>query len=101
MSRAAISAEWRGAGEGADGGNDMGSTISVLICWSGERSRVAGQFLRSWLPRVVQAADPWMSDLDVEKGSRWFEEVAGALESAKVGICCLTPENLNAPWLLF
>jgi hypothetical protein len=42
-----------------------------------------------------------MSDLDVEKGSRWFEEVAGALESAKVGICCLTPENLNAPWLLF
>ena len=28
--------------------------------------------MRSWLPKVIQVAKPFMSDVDAEKGSRWF-----------------------------
>jgi hypothetical protein len=79
----------------------MSETCNVFICWSGKRSRFVAEFLRGWLRVVIQAARPWMSEVDAEAGSRWFDEVARALEDAKVGICCLTPENLNTPWLLF
>jgi hypothetical protein len=42
-----------------------------------------------------------MSESDIEKGSRSLNEIASALSGIKVGILCLTPENLEAPWLLF
>jgi len=36
---------------------------------------------------------------EIEKGSRSYEEIARALEGMKVGIICLTPENLTSEWL--
>jgi hypothetical protein len=42
-----------------------------------------------------------MSETDIEKGSRGLSEVGSALEGTKVGISCLTPENLTAPWILY
>lgn len=79
----------------------MSQPYNVFISWSGERSRVVAQKLREWLPRVVQAAKPWMSDADIAKGSRGLNELAKALYSMRVGVTCLSPDNLEAPWLLF
>lgn len=79
----------------------MDSVYNVFISWSGERSRLVAEKLRGWLPRVVQAAKPWMSDADIEKGSRGISELTKVLYNTKVGIVCLTPENLGTPWLLF
>lgn len=42
-----------------------------------------------------------MSSEDVEKGARWAGDIASQLREARVGILCLTHENLHAPWLLF
>lgn len=42
-----------------------------------------------------------MSATDIDKGTRWREEVGTALDTMKAGIICLTPENLSAEWLLF
>jgi len=42
-----------------------------------------------------------MSATDIEKGSRGLDEVGRALEGMKVGIICLTPENLAAAWILY
>lgn len=42
-----------------------------------------------------------MSDSDVEKGSRWETAISQELEGAQVGIICLTPDNIKAPWILF
>jgi hypothetical protein len=42
-----------------------------------------------------------MSEEDIEKGSRGLEEIGKALEAMSVGIICLTPENLEKPWILF
>src|ERR1700684_2611083 len=74
---------------------------NVFISWSGERSIHIAEALRWWLKMVVQATKPFMSKTDIDKGSRWHIELAKALESMKVGIICLTPENLSASWLLF
>lgn len=77
----------------------MADTNNVFISWSGERSKRAAEALREWLGTVLQNARPWMSDTDIEKGSRSFDEIARALEGMKVGIICLTPENLTSEWL--
>lgn len=72
----------------------------VFLSWSGERSQAAAAVLCDWLPKVIQAIDPWKSG-DIDKGSRWSPEIADKLEASRVGIICVTPENRNAPWLLF
>jgi hypothetical protein len=74
---------------------------NVFISWSGERSKYVALALRDWLPMVLQAAKPFMSAADTVKGSRGLVELARVLEVTKVGILCLTPQNLSAPWLLF
>jgi hypothetical protein len=79
----------------------MANTYNVFISWSGARSKMAAEALREWLRLVLQRATPWMSDADIDKGSRGLEEVGRALEGMKVGIICLTPENLTEPWILY
>jgi len=75
--------------------------MKVFLSWSGETSRRLAEALREWLPAVLQAVEPWMSAEDVDKGARWSAQVAGELEQAKVGVLCLTRDNLAAPWVLF
>jgi hypothetical protein len=77
------------------------SKNNIFISWSGKRSLHAAEALRDWLPNVIQAAKPWMSERDIEKGTRGLSEVGKALEGMKVGIICLTPENLDTAWILY
>jgi len=44
---------------------------------------------------------PWMSDKDLPKGTRWNAEIGDKLGTSTVGVFCLTPDNLAAPWLNF
>lgn len=75
--------------------------MKVFISWSGERSQALAQAFREWLPNVIQAVQPWMSAADIEKGTRWSSDIAGQLEETRVGIVCLTPDSLEAPWIHF
>jgi hypothetical protein len=75
--------------------------MKVFISWSGERSKAVAQALRDWLPIVIQAVEPWMSETDIAKGARWGLDMARELDETRVGIFCFTRENLDAPWILF
>ena len=75
--------------------------MKVFISWSGERSQAVAEALREWLPNIIQTVSPWVSLADIEKGARWSTDIATQLEEYCVGLICLTPENLSAPWLLF
>lgn len=75
--------------------------MRVFISWSGERSRAIAEALRTWLPRVIQSVRPWMSQEDISAGSRWLAEVSSVLDTAQVGLLCVTPENQHNPWLVF
>ncbi|MEK7994196.1 MAG: TIR domain-containing protein [Planctomycetota bacterium] len=75
--------------------------MKVFISWSGDRSRCVGDVLRQWFPSVLQAVRPYFSPDDVAKGSRWSSDIAKELEASRVGLLVITPENQEAPWLLF
>ncbi len=74
--------------------------LQVFISWSGERSRLVAESMVDWLPRVLQASDPWMSK-QIQKGDRWSQRIGEKLADYHVGVICVTPENVAAPWLLF
>lgn len=75
--------------------------MKIFISWSGQRSKVVAEALRVWLARVIQRLEPWVSSEDIRAGARWQTEIAGVLTNTKVGILCLTPENLDSRWLHF
>ena len=75
--------------------------MKIFISWSGERSKSVANALHDWLPNVIQSLQPWMSESDIKKGARWGPDIASQLEEARVGLICLTPENLEEPWILF
>jgi len=72
----------------------------VFLSWSGARSKKVAEVFKSWLIQVIQAVEPWISS-DIDKGARWSPAIADQLEKSKIGIICLTKENLTAPWILF
>jgi hypothetical protein len=78
-----------------------GGPVKLFISWSGTTSLAVAKTLRDWLPRVVQAVKPWMSEADLEKGVRWESEIGFQLAQTKFGLFCLTPGNLDARWLNF
>lgn len=73
----------------------------VFISWSGKRSKAAAEAFRDWLPRVLQAIDPWMSESDIPPGAKWSDQLSDSLSKANFAILCVTPDNVNSPWLLF
>jgi hypothetical protein len=72
----------------------------VFVSWSGHRSKTVAEALESWLSQVIQAVEPWIS-VDIKKGARWGPEISERLEKSRVGIVCLTRENLESRWILF
>ena len=75
--------------------------MRVFISWSGERSKALAKAVNEWLPVILPDISPWMSEAEIQAGQRWSAEISKELESSNFGIICVTPENLNAPWLLF
>src|SRR5262245_21786408 len=75
--------------------------MKVFISWSGAKSKALANALREWIPNVIQFVDPWMSSEDIDKGARWSSDIADQLEKVRVGIICLTSDNLDSPWILF
>lgn len=75
--------------------------MRIFISWSGEQSRQIAEALRGWLPLVMQSLEPFLSSVDIRQGSRWGNEISSQLEGTNFGIVCLTPSNLEAPWIMF
>jgi TIR domain len=75
--------------------------MKVFISWSGDRSKAVADALYQWLPTIIQSVEPWMSEHDIDKGTRNIPAISKNLEETHFGLICLTPENLTAAWLLF
>jgi len=75
--------------------------MKVFISWSGDLSKNLAEIFRQWIPGVVQAARPYYSPDDITKGTRWNSEISKELDESKVGIICLTKDNLESPWIMF
>lgn len=75
--------------------------MKVFISWSGDISKELAEIFREWLPTVIQAVKPYFTPGDIDKGARWNIEISKELEESKAGLIMLTPENLEAPWIMF
>lgn len=73
----------------------------VFISWSGSLSKRVAESLREWLPNVLQHVKPYFTPDDIEKGSKWDNEISKELEESHIGIICVTRENVDRPWVLF
>ncbi len=75
--------------------------MKVFISWSGTQSKRLAEAFRDWLPGVLQMVAPYFTPSDVEKGSRWANDIAKELESSQIGVLCITRDNLHSDWILF
>jgi hypothetical protein len=75
--------------------------MKVFISWSGDLSHSVAVALRDWLPSTIQAITPYVSSEDIDKGARWSSDVSRELEKSEYGILCITPDNVEAPWINF
>ncbi len=55
--------------------------------------------LREWLVRVLQYSEPFVSSKDISKGAQWLVTISEQLTDTTEGIVCVTPSNVEAPWL--
>ena len=75
--------------------------MKIFISWSGETSKKYAKFLKEWIEQCIQSAEVFYSEEDIEKGEHWHERLSLELQDSCYGIVCLTPENINAPWIYF
>jgi hypothetical protein len=73
--------------------------LRVFISWSGDLANDIAHHLKSFLPKVIQSLDPWISDESISKGSFWQNEIMKGLKNSRVGLIVLTQENVARPWL--
>lgn len=75
--------------------------MKIFVSWSGDRSKMIAIALKAWLERFFQNIDVFMSESDIEPGTRWAQRLNDELQVSRYGIICLTPENRNSDWILF
>lgn len=75
--------------------------MKLFISWSGAKSRIVAEALRTWLPRIFDGAEPWMSAHDLESGDHWPHTLAKELAETSFGVLCLTKDNTLNPWVNF
>lgn len=75
--------------------------MKVFISWSGPHSKKVAEALRDLLPGVLQLIKPYFTPSDIEKGTRWGQDIAKELESSEIGILCVTRDNIHSDWIMF
>lgn len=91
-------------------GNDRTRTLTlqdgeylmdILISWSKTQSRTVAEAMREWLPKVLPDVKPWVSSIDIDKGTDWAIELEEYLAAASSCIICLSNKNVRSPWLYY
>ena len=75
--------------------------LKIFISWSGELSKSVTRLIRAWLPKMFDRIDPWMSDIDIQAGTRGLQLIEERLNASEFGIIVVTTENQNKTWLNF
>ena len=75
----------------------------VFISWSGPTSKSIARALKEAIESAFSRDEVtvFFSDRDLSAGSEWYQSIKNELRESSVGILCLTPENIDAPWIYF
>ncbi|TSD48572.1 TIR domain-containing protein [Rhodococcus sp. KBS0724] len=75
--------------------------LKIFISWSGELAKAVTREIRTWLPKLFDRIDPWMSDIDIQAGTRGLQLIEDRLNNSSFGIIVVTTENQHKTWLNF
>jgi hypothetical protein len=75
--------------------------MKIFISWSDETGHAIASVLGNWIPSVIQAVETYVSPEDSRKGTKWENDVSQELNRSSLGILCVVPGNIGAPWLNF
>lgn len=75
--------------------------MKIFLSWSDETSHAIASALGDWIPFVIQAVETYVPPADTRKGTRWSDDVLKELDQSSLGILCVVPGNVGAPWLNF
>ena len=76
--------------------------MKVFISWSGKSTASfnVAKKLAEWLPMILQETEPFMSD-NIRSGTNPISQIMEKLANSKIGIICVTKDNITSPWLNF
>lgn len=80
---------------------DRWETMKIFISWYGETSHAIALALGDWIPSVIQAVEAYLPPGEARKGPGWLDEVSKELARSSLGILCVDPGSVAAPWLHF
>jgi hypothetical protein len=75
--------------------------MKIFVSWSKEPSKTIAEDLKHFFAMTLGNVTAWMSEVDIQKGKRWSDQIASELDDTKVGIIVCTPKNLLEPWIYF
>lgn len=76
----------------------------IFISWSGDNSKEIAKKLKTTLEKDIfggSGLDCFVSDVGIASGDDWWNKIKKELKQCKLGIVCITKENLKAPWIFF
>ena len=75
----------------------------IFISWSGKNSKEIAKGIKSVFENKIFTDELtcFVSDIDISSGADWWNKIKEELNSSKLGIICITKENINAPWIYF
>ena len=75
--------------------------MKVFLIWSDGTSHAIAEALGEWIPSVIQAVTTFVSPADARSGTGWVNAVSKELDRSLLGIVCVVPGGIGAPWLFF
>lgn len=73
--------------------------MRVFISWSGDASGKVAKHFSDFLEHVVSGLSTFMSEEDIELGSRWEENLSSELMESNYALICVTRANQLRPWI--
>ena len=75
--------------------------VKVFIVWSGDRAKEVALALYDWLPQVIQAVKPFVSERTIPLGAEWHKVIIEQATDSDFAIICATREGLESRFLNF
>ena len=85
-------------------GHGLHKSNKIFVSWSGPNSKEFAKGLKYLLEKDVFSntdIECFVSDQDIASGADWWNKIKKELRTCKLGILCITKENLRAPWIHF
>lgn len=79
--------------------SDAISRDLIFISWSKEESKNIANALKDVIEYAFDSVEVFVSDRDIEYGSRSMEVIAKALARSVLALIIITPDNFDSKWL--